>query len=347
MIGSRIGGVGGRVVHARHGALSGAHRVAGHGPDPRRHRTLGADFRAAGQYPRGAPSAPRAQPDVAPVRLGRCRAGPGGARLPGMQLDPTRTVSSTAGAAPAGRRRDVRVRVAGLAPDTGSPMLAVERRAALLPVYTAATIVVGLGRAAPRHAAGRAARRHRDPRGRRAVVAGRRGRAVDGVRPHGIVAPGPRLVRPRRRHLPPAVHRRGDDPRRADRRRLGGARRVLRPPRAPGGAVVRRALEPRDPRRRGGRGRPRGAGEHRPRRVARACPTGRRSRSSARSPARSCSRSSRWRPPPASSSCVTGSRSARRCSCSTGRSARRSSPRPSSAGCSRSCGSPSAGGRPP
>ncbi len=39
----------------------------------------------------------------------------------------------------------MRVRTAGVAPDTGAALLAVERRAALLPVYTAATIVIGLG----------------------------------------------------------------------------------------------------------------------------------------------------------------------------------------------------------
>ena len=39
----------------------------------------------------------------------------------------------------------MRMRVAGLGPDADSPLIAVERRAALLPLYTAATIVGGIG----------------------------------------------------------------------------------------------------------------------------------------------------------------------------------------------------------
>ncbi|HEU0242633.1 MAG TPA: GGDEF domain-containing protein [Candidatus Limnocylindrales bacterium] len=38
----------------------------------------------------------------------------------------------------------MRLRVAGLDPNPGSPLIAVERRTALLPVYTAATVAVGL-----------------------------------------------------------------------------------------------------------------------------------------------------------------------------------------------------------
>jgi diguanylate cyclase (GGDEF)-like protein len=39
----------------------------------------------------------------------------------------------------------MRLRVAGLGPDPDSPLIAVERRAALLPLYTALTIVAGIG----------------------------------------------------------------------------------------------------------------------------------------------------------------------------------------------------------
>ena len=39
----------------------------------------------------------------------------------------------------------MRLRVAGLGPDPDAPLIAVERRAALLPLYTAITIVAGLG----------------------------------------------------------------------------------------------------------------------------------------------------------------------------------------------------------
>jgi diguanylate cyclase (GGDEF)-like protein len=39
----------------------------------------------------------------------------------------------------------MRLRVAGLGPDPDAPLIAVERRAALLPLYTAVTIVAGLG----------------------------------------------------------------------------------------------------------------------------------------------------------------------------------------------------------
>src|SRR3954447_20915084 len=38
----------------------------------------------------------------------------------------------------------VRMRVAGFAPDRDTPLIAVERRGALLPAYTAATIVAGI-----------------------------------------------------------------------------------------------------------------------------------------------------------------------------------------------------------
>ena len=39
----------------------------------------------------------------------------------------------------------MRLKVAGLGPDPDAPLIAVERRAALLPVYTAITIVAGIG----------------------------------------------------------------------------------------------------------------------------------------------------------------------------------------------------------
>ena len=39
----------------------------------------------------------------------------------------------------------MRLRVAGLGPDPDAPLIAVERRAALLPLYTAVTIVAGIG----------------------------------------------------------------------------------------------------------------------------------------------------------------------------------------------------------
>src|SRR3954449_11867868 len=44
----------------------------------------------------------------------------------------------------ASRPTSMRMRVAGFSPDRDTPLIAVERRGALLPAYTAATIVAGI-----------------------------------------------------------------------------------------------------------------------------------------------------------------------------------------------------------
>ena len=124
----------------------------------------------------------------------------------------------------------MRVRAAGSTPDIPSPMLTVERREALLPAYTAATIVIGLGALLLVTVLGELPAAIAIPGIDEpwSPVAGVALWTLFGLT--GSAAPRPWLVRAWRGYLPPPVHRRGDDPGRSDRRWLGRADRVVRPP---------------------------------------------------------------------------------------------------------------------